>query len=144
MRLTHVVYFLLIIMLAACGGDDDSTHADDATNTDGATTAVEDFLQARVNGDEDAMFAVACADEEANLTTYAQTFASVTNVRIEDMACSLVSADGNTAVVECDGRIMADYGAGEENEFPLEAYSAIREDGAWKWCGETALTEETD
>ena len=145
MRLNRIALMILILLLAACGGgDDDSTDADSGTNTDGATTAVEDFLEARVNGDEDAMFEVACADEEANLPTYARTFASVTNVRIEDMACSVVSANGNTAVVDCGGRIMADYGAGEENEFPLEAYSAIREDGAWKWCGETALPEETD
>jgi len=144
MRLTPIALLLLILLLAACGGDGDTDESSDdtAANTDGAVTAVEDFLQARVSADEDAMFESACADEEANLPMYAQSFASVTNVRIEDMACAVASVEGDSGIVTCDGRIMADYGAGEENEFPLETYSVVREGGDWKWCGETAAPED--
>lgn len=149
MQIKPLVILLLIIMVvvAACGGDDaddeqTTTDGDTSTiSTDGATEVVEAFWEARINADEDGLFETICADEEVNLETYSRSFASVTNVRIEDMACTVSEPDGDSAIVTCDGQIMADYGAGEDTEFPFGSYTVVRESGDWKWCGETAAPE---
>jgi hypothetical protein len=45
--------------------------------------------------------------------------------------------DDGGATVTCSGQIVAVYN-GENRDFPLGTYSVVEEDGAWKWCGETA------
>jgi hypothetical protein len=115
------------LLLAAC-----------AEQGDPAAT-VETYLQAKVDSDRDQIQANLCAEMEAVLEREASTFASVSGVELEGMACQRVDDDGgDEALVSCDGRILALYGT-EETEFPLVAYRAVQEDGQWKWCGEAAL-----
>ena len=111
---------LLFLTLAGCGGPGDPAET------------VEDYLQAKVDGDRDQIRALLCAAMEADLEREARTFESVSGVALEEMACQQV---GDSATVQCDGRIVAQYGA-EATEFPLVAYRVVEEDGQWKWCGE--------
>jgi hypothetical protein len=73
-----------------------------------------------------------CTGREADYDIEITTFEGVSNARIEGMACARA---GNTDVVRCQGKIVADYGD-EQNEFPLTAYRVVQESGEWKWCGE--------
>jgi hypothetical protein len=93
---------------------------------------VEAYIQARVNRDADGVRRLLCSDLEAEYEVEVTTFEGVSNARIEEMACSRV---GTTDVVACQGKVVADYGA-EDNEFPLVNYRVKLEDGEWKWCGE--------
>jgi len=77
------------------------------------------------------------ADLETQVETELTTFEGVNGVRIDGMACSRVGDESGDAVVRCQGKIVADYGA-ESNEFPLTTYRAKQENGVWKWCGEQA------
>lgn len=95
--------------------------------------AVEEYLQAKVDRDADALGALICSEMEADLPREATTFESVSGVAIEGMACERV---GETTSVRCNGRIVAQYGT-EQTEFPLVTYRVVEEDGAWKWCGES-------
>jgi len=115
------LFLLLILLLAACGGGGDPAQT------------VEDYLQAKVTGDADTIRALLCAEMEASLEREIQTFATVSGVELEGMACTYDEAGGR---VSCDGRIVALYGT-EETEFPLTNYRVVQEDGEWKWCGET-------
>lgn len=125
MRSVLVLLFLALV-LAACGGQGDPAET------------VERYLQAKVASDRQQIQADLCSEMESVLEREARTFESVSGVELEGMACQRVDdGQGDEAVVSCDGRIVALYGA-EETEFPLVAYRVVQEDGQWKWCGEAA------
>ena len=113
---------MIILILAACGGAGEGDPAD----------TVENYLQAKVDGDSEAIGTLLCSAMEANLERESRTFESVSDVRIVDMACERV---GDSDTVSCDGKIVAQYGA-EETEFALASFRVVQEDGEWKWCGE--------
>ena len=117
-----LVLLILAAVLAACT----------ATAADDPAVAVETYLQAKVAGDGDAIQALLCSELEQNLEREKQTFATVSEAHLENMACTHT---GNGRVT-CEGVITALYGT-EETEFPLTNYRAVNEDGEWKWCGET-------
>jgi hypothetical protein len=116
------VRWLLLLLLALAGC---------TAGAGDPAAVVQDYLQAKVDGDAEQIRALLCAEMEAVLEREAHTFDSVSNVRLEGMACRPTAADK----VTCDGRIMALYGK-EETEFPLSSYRVVQEDGEWKWCGE--------
>lgn len=129
---------LLIFTLTACGGATTPTPLAETIVTQEAATgsddpavlAVEQYLQAKVEGDDEAIRGLLCAEREADLQQEASSFDAV-EATIEGMVCT---RDGDA--VRCEGAIVADYG-GENTEFPLAAYRVVEEDGVWKWCGET-------
>ena len=112
----------LAVLVAACsnggGGDPAKT--------------VEDYLQAKVVGNEKVVRSLLCSEMEADAFQQVNAFTSVSGAHIEDMKCQRVD---DTDVVKCDGKIVATYGT-EDTEFPLTAYRVVQEDGEWKWCGE--------
>jgi len=110
------------LVLAACS---------DAGGGDPAQT-VEQYLQAKVDGDRTQIQALLCSEMESSLEREVRTFESVSGVSIEGMSCQQVD---ETEAVQCQGKIVALYGT-EQTEFPLVAYRVVQEDGEWKWCGE--------
>ena len=121
---TILLSFLAILLLAACGG---------SGGGDPAAT-VEAYLQAKAAADGDTIRQLLCSEMESLAERESMTFESVSDVRLEGMACSQV---GDTAVVSCTGQFVATYGA-EDTVFPLASYRVVQEDGEWKWCGEAA------
>lgn len=119
------LWLLLLILLAGC--------APQANDSDPAEV-VERYLQAKVAADADTIQALLCAEMESVLARETRTFATVTDVRLDEMACTRV--DGSDTV-RCEGQIVAAYGA-EDNIFPLTTYRVVQEDGEWKWCGEAS------
>ncbi len=115
---------VLLVMLAACGGGETPGVADPAAT-------VERYLTAKVGRDADTVRALLCSEMEADLERETHTFDTVSDARIEGLACEAVDAD----TVRCDGRIVASYGT-EETEFALSSYRVVEEDGEWRWCGE--------
>jgi len=114
----------LAILLAACsnGGGD-------------AAKTVEQYLQAKVAGNEKVIRQLLCSEKEADAFQEINAFTSVSGAHIEDMKCQRVD---DSDIVKCDGKIVATYGK-EDTEFPLTAYRVAQEDGEWKWCGEAPL-----
>jgi hypothetical protein len=112
----------LALTLAACTGDGGDQVA-----------VVQNYLQAKVEGDTDTIRSLLCAEMEAVLERETRTFESVSGVTIEDMSCQLEA--GSEGTVRCQGKIIALYGT-EQTEFPLTSYRVVEEDGQWKWCGE--------
>lgn len=115
----------LVVLLAACGGGQGTA------GTSNPARVVERYLTAKVGRDADTVRALLCSEMEADLERETRTFDSVSDARIEGLACE--AADGD--IVRCDGRIVAAYGT-EETEFALSSYRVVEEDGEWKWCGE--------
>lgn len=94
---------------------------------------VEQYMQAKISGDEAMIQALLCSELEQFLERETMTFATVSGVEIRGMSCQQV---GDTDTVKCNGEIIALYGT-EENVFPLTTYRMVEEDGEWKWCGES-------
>jgi hypothetical protein len=116
--------FLLLpffLFLAACSGETAGT---------GAGDIVEDYLEAKVAGNLEAVTSLICSEMADNVTREAASFANV-EATIEGMQCT---ANGNT--VTCTGTIIALYG-NDEREFPLGNYRVVQEEGQWRWCGES-------
>lgn len=132
-RLAILFFLTLIIGVVACDGAEPG----DGTTGDPAARAVEEYLSAKVRGNDEGIRAGLCSAMEADLERELRTFESVSNAAIENMSCTSDDpvAENETAV-RCSGEIVALYGT-EETKFPLGAYLAVSEDGEWKWCGET-------
>lgn len=113
----------LTAVFTACGG---------GAGGGDPVTAVETYLQAKVEGDGETVRSLLCSEMEQFVDRESHAFDSVTDVTIEGMACT----EGGDGRVTCSGTIKALYGA-EETEFPLTNYKVVQEDGEWKWCGET-------
>jgi hypothetical protein len=133
---------LMIVLAAGCGTASTESSAASAsgeptsepeTAADAPARVVEQYLIAKVAGDRDTLAQTICSAMEARLDAEALSFNAV-DASIEDMACA---TDPSGATVTCSGRIVAVYGA-ENRDFPLGTYSVVEEDGAWRFCGETA------
>lgn len=129
-KLFLILLFVALIGLAvACDGAGNPGGGDPAA-------AVERYLTAKVSSDSDTIRTLLCSEMEAVLERELHTFESVSGAEIQDMVCTAGPVEGDTSRVACTGQIVALYGT-EETFFPLSAYRAVREDGEWKWCGET-------
>lgn len=125
-RLLILIFLIasLAILAAAC-----SSGSGDPART------VEQYLQAKVDGNEKVIRQLLCSEMEGNAFQENNAFTSVSGAHIEDMKCQRMD---DSDIVKCDGKIVATYGK-EDTEFPLTAYRVVQEDGEWKWCGEAPL-----
>jgi hypothetical protein len=122
-----VIFLLFIAMLAgvsACSND-----------SDGPVSAIQAYNQALVNGDANQLSTLSCSDWEADAQNELASFAAV-KVSLENMACSQAQEDGDTVLVSCTGKIVANYG-NEVLEIDLadRLYQAVLEGGDWRMCG---------
>lgn len=93
---------------------------------------VQQYLQAKIDGDREALSTRLCTEMESLLDNEARSFATVTEARLEDAVCTY---DAESSSVSCSGAIVATYGT-EATRFDLSSYRVVQEDGEWKWCGE--------
>ncbi len=120
------VFLILASILAACGS---------GGNTEDAAIAIEGYLTALADQDQDGLVNLSCAAWEANAITESQAYYGV-ETRLDGISCSFTETDGDFAVVSCEGNIIATY-SGEDAPFPLNArqYLSIEEGGEWRMCG---------
>ena len=123
---TILLNAILLFILAGCSG---------GTGIDGATVAVEAYFQALADRDINGINNIVCLawEEQSNLEF--DSFSAVT-AKVEGLDCQVTSTEGDYAVVECQGTIVANYG-GEDQEFQLQdnRYQTLFEDGEWRMCG---------
>jgi len=122
-KITQWLFIALVLVLAACASDSPEA-------------AVEGYFEALVAGDETAARSLSCAAWESVAATRINTFASL-DAKLMGMNCQPdgEAAEGGTRVV-CAGHIAVVYGT-EEQELPLGNYRVVRENDAWRVCGET-------
>lgn len=112
----------VLTLVAACAEESDPT------------AAIEGYLQAWVEGDEDRLVSLSCAEWEPQARIQSQSFAAA-EATLEGLSCERSGEDGDAALVSCDGTIVMDYN-GEIREWELETYRAVQEGGDWRFCGE--------
>jgi hypothetical protein len=114
---------LSAVVLAACGSPASPSET------------VEAYLQALVNKDEVAAANLSCAEWEGQARAEALSFDAV-EVRLDQVDCTSAETSENAAVVQCTGRILANYGAEDQViDLSVRSYRTVREGGAWLMCG---------
>lgn len=114
------------MLLAACsGGAAGSPQA-----------AVEGYLQALVSVDEVGAVNAACSAWEAQARLEAAAYQGV-QTELENLECSLLAQDGESALVSCTGQVRYSYAGGEDqlDELGGRVFSAVVDGGEWKMCG---------
>lgn len=104
-------------------------------NNDAPAQAVEDYLSALVAKDADRLTTLSCGEWEEDALLELDSFQAVT-ARLEDVACEQTGTDGSTALVLCNGRIIASYNEeDQELDLSVRTYQVVEEGGDWLVCG---------
>jgi phosphoserine phosphatase len=124
MKRTLILLIFMSILVAACGGGAGKPEQ-----------AVEAYLNALVGRDENATVAASCAAWEEQARQEFNSFSAV-KLEMQEVACTQSGTDGDTALVTCTGKIIANYGAEDlQIDVAERTYAVIQEGGAWRMCG---------
>ena len=125
-RLIPVValFAFIALLLSACG-----------SSKDPAARAVEDYLTALSSKDANALTVLSCADWESSALLEYDSLQAV-ETRLEGLACTLSGTEGDTRLVQCQGKMLATYD-GEDQEFDLSVrtYEVVQQGGDYLVCG---------
>ena len=118
-----IVFFTLAI--SACAANNDNAPA----------RAVEDYLNALVEKDASRLTTLSCGDWEDDALLELDSFQAVT-ARLEGLACEQTGTDGDTALVLCNGNIVATYNEEDQQlDLSVRTYQVVQEGGEWLVCG---------
>lgn len=118
---------LLGLALAACSGGGAAGSPE---------SAVEAYLQAVVSVDEVSAINAACSSWEQQALLEAAAYQGVQS-QLENLSCSLLARDGDSALVSCTGQVRYSYAGGEDQLDDLggRVFSAVVQGGEWTMCG---------
>ena len=124
-RTLITVLLLILLILTGCA------------KKGSAPGTIEKYLNAKVTSDENKLVSLSCKTWEAQAVQDAAAFKSV-SAEIKDMSCQEQGTDGKYTRVTCDGTLVIQYRGESPREQPLSGttYLAVKEDGAWKMCGQ--------
>jgi outer membrane lipoprotein-sorting protein len=107
-----------------------------ASNTGNAPVqAVEGYLTALVEKDANRLTTLSCGDWEDDALLELDSFQAVT-ARLEGLACEQTGTDGDTALVLCNGNIVATYNNEDQQlDLSVRTYQVVQEGGEWLVCG---------
>jgi hypothetical protein len=114
------------LSLTACGT---------SSNNSAPAKAVEDYLTALVEKDADRLSTLVCGEWEDEALIELDSFQAVT-ARLDSLACAQTGTDGDTALVLCNGKIIASYNnEDQELDLSVRTYQVTEEGGDWLVCG---------
>jgi hypothetical protein len=114
-----------ILMVSACA----------SSNENAPVQAVEDYLNALINKDADRLATLSCGEWEDDALLELDSFQAVTT-RLEGLACEQTGTDGDTALVLCNGNIVATYNEEDQQlDLSVRTYQVVQEGGEWLVCG---------
>lgn len=106
-----------------------------ASNANAPVQAVEDYLNALVEKDADRLATLSCGEWEEDALLALDSFQAV-NTRLEGLACEQTGTDGDTALVRCNGNIIATYNEEDQQlDLSVRTYQVVQEGGEWLVCG---------
>ncbi len=118
--------FALLILLTGCSGQKTSQDA---------PSAVQAYLKALADKDENQMINLSCAAWEAQARQEFDSFAAV-KLTLQDVSCKQTGQDGAYTLVSCQGSILANYGTEDlKLELADRVFRAVQESGEWRMCG---------
>ncbi|HET6821399.1 MAG TPA: hypothetical protein VFH34_02060 [Anaerolineales bacterium] len=127
MRTFSLILLLLFtsLLLPACASNDDNA----------PVQAVENYLNALVEKDANRLTTLSCGEWEDDALLELDSFQAVT-ARLEGLACEQTGTDGETALVLCNGNIVATYNDEDQQlDLSVRTYQVVQEGGEWLVCG---------
>jgi hypothetical protein len=127
-----VVFLIGLVLSAGCTPE---ASAPAPAGNSPAVQALETYLQALVNKDEDTLVRLTCADWEMDALLEYDAFGGV-ETSLDGLSCRQVESGEGTASVVCEGAILASYGE-EVQDFDLSGrtYQMVEQGGDWLVCG---------
>lgn len=123
--LVFLLVALLATMITACS----------SSNGDAPVKAVESYLNALVAKDADLLPTLVCGDWEDDALIELDSFQAV-EARLDNVACTQTGSDGDTALVDCTGNIVASYnGEDQQLDLSVRTYQVVQQGGDWLVCG---------
>lgn len=115
---------LAILLLAACSG-----------SADGPAQAIEGYIQALADKDQDTLVSLSCNAWEESALMELDSLSGV-GAQVVDLSCQESGKDGEDSLVTCTGKLELDYN-GELQELDLSGRTLLArlEDGEWRACG---------
>jgi outer membrane murein-binding lipoprotein Lpp len=111
------------------------TGCSNGSQSSGAASTVESYLQALVAKDANQMINLSCADWEGQAKVEFDSFAAV-ELTLEDLTCQEAGQQGSYTLVTCTGTLTASYGTEDlQIDVAERTYQAIEEGGDWRMCG---------
>ena len=97
---------------------------------------VVNYLEAIAEKDQTKAVANSCAAWEEKAIAEGASFINV-EVTLENPVCQVRSESETEAIVDCTGKFISSYTAGENQELDLSdlSYLLIHENGEWRMCG---------
>ncbi len=106
-----------------------------SSNDNAPAQAVEDYLNALVEKDANRLTTLSCGEGEDEALLELDSFQAVT-ARLEGLACEQTGTDGATALVLCNGNIVATYNNEDQQlDLSVRTYQVVEEGGEWLVCG---------
>lgn len=127
MRKLVLLSFVILaaLVLVACG----------SSTGDAPVQAVENYLNALVAKDATRLPTLVCGDWEDDALIELDSFQAVT-ARLENVACTQTGTDGDTALVNCTGNIIASYNNEDQAlDLSVRTYQVTQTGGDWLVCG---------
>lgn len=123
LRLTTIL-FIFGLALSAC------------VQTSPAVQVVETYYTAIVEQNDTIIPQIVCEEWQFDAYLEMDSFLAVNPV-LEDLACDVVSEDDNSAIVQCQGNILATYNE-EQQRIDLSTRNFIvrKEGSEWLICGQ--------
>ena len=127
MRTFSLILFIVFASLAVSGCV--------SSNDNAPVQAVEAYLNALVEKDANRLTTLSCGEWEEDALLELDSFQAV-SARLEGLACEQTGTDGETALVLCNGNIVASYNEeDQELDLSVRTYQVIEEGGEWLVCG---------
>ena len=127
MRTFSLILFIVFASLAVSGCV--------SSNDNAPVQAVEAYLNALVEKDANRLTTLSCGEWEEDALLELDSFQAV-SARLEGLACEQTGTDGETALVLCNGNIVASYNEeNQELDLSVRTYQVMEEGGEWLVCG---------
>ncbi len=124
-----ILMFLLVAILTTL------IPACSSSGSDAPAKAVEAYLSALVAKNADLLPTLVCGDWEEEALIELDSFQAVT-ARLDNVACTQTGTDGDTALVDCTGNIVATYNdEDQELDLSVRTYQVVQQGGDWLVCG---------
>ena len=118
------ILFIVTLLLAGCKSEQN-----------GATKAIETYIQALSNKDSVQISNFSCADWEQNALLEVDSLTGVGS-KVVNLKCEQTGQDGTDTYVSCTGSLDLDYnGEGQQIDLSARIYIARQEAGEWRMCG---------
>ena len=127
MRTFSLILFIVFCTLAVSGCV--------SSNDNAPVQTVEAYLNALVEKDANRLTTLSCGEWEEDALLELDSFQAV-SARLEGLACEQTGTDGETALVLCNGNIVASYNEeDQELDLSVRTYQVMEEGGEWLVCG---------